>query len=82
MPEGVQTAALAGKAKRVLGFFVAMLGAGIVLDSPAAWIGAVIMLAGVAFFVWGAAEARQRATATLPEPDSHAAATRPTEGNL
>jgi hypothetical protein len=82
--EGTQTIALAGKAKRVVGFFGLMAGAGIVLDSSAGWAGAVIMLAGLALFIWGAAEAKPRATVLLPEHDDHAAAaaTRPTEGNL
>jgi len=84
VPEGAQTTELAGKAKRVVGIFVLMVGAGIVLDSSATWAGTVIMLIGMAFFVWGVAEAWPRATVTLPERDSHAtaAATRPTEGNL
>ena len=84
MPEGAQTTELAGKAKRVVGIFVLMAGAGIVLDSSAGWAGTVIMLIGIAFFIWGVAEARPRATVTLPEPDSHttAAATKPTESNL
>jgi protein-S-isoprenylcysteine O-methyltransferase Ste14 len=84
MREGTHTTALAGKAKRVVGFFALMAGAGIVLDSSAGWTGAVIMLAGLALFIWGAAEARPRATVLLPERDDHAAvaATRPTEGNL
>jgi protein-S-isoprenylcysteine O-methyltransferase Ste14 len=82
--EVAQTTVLAGKAKRVVGFFVAMVGAGIVLDSSAGWTGAVIMLAGLALFIWGVAAAKPRATVTLPEPDSRAAApaTSPTEGNV
>jgi threonine/homoserine/homoserine lactone efflux protein len=74
---------LAGKAKRVLGTFVLMVGAGIVLDSSAGWAGTVIMLIGVAFLIWGLAEAWPRATVTLPGRDSHsvAAASKATEGN-
>jgi hypothetical protein len=83
VPEGAQSTELAGKAKRVVGIFVLMVGAGVVLDSSAAWAGTVIMLIGMAFFIWGVAEARPRATVMLPGHDSHntAAAARPTESN-
>ena len=75
---------LTGKAKRVVGVFVFMAGAGIVLDSPAIWVGAAIMLGGVAAFLWGIADTRVREGLALHEHDSHpsAAATRPTEGHL
>jgi hypothetical protein len=84
VPEGPQTTALAGKAKRVVGFFVLMAGGGIVLDSSAAWAGATIMLIGIGFFVWGVAQARPRATVMPAARDSHAtpAATTSTESNL
>jgi hypothetical protein len=84
VPEGAQTTELAGKAKRVVGIFVLMVGAGIVLDSSAGWAGTVIVLIGMAFFIRGVAEAWPRATATLPERDKHAtgAATKPTGSNL
>ncbi len=75
---------LTGKAKRVVGVFVFMSGAGIVLDSRAIWVGAAIMLAGVAAFLWGIVHTRVREALVLHEHESHAsaAATRPTEGHL
>ncbi len=75
---------LAGKAKRVVGVFVFMSGAGIVLDSRAVWVGAAIMLGGVAAFLWGIADTRVREALALHEHETHAsaAATRPTEGHL
>ena len=84
MPEGARSSELAGKAKRVVGIFVLMAGGGIVLDGSAGWAGTVIMLIGMAFFIWGVAEARPRATVTRPERDAHAtaAATKPTESHL
>jgi hypothetical protein len=50
VPEGAQSTELAGKAKRVVGFFVLMAGSGIVLDSSAGWSGTAIMMIGMAFF--------------------------------
>ncbi len=57
---------LAGKAKRVVGFFVFMVGSGIVLDSSAAWMGGLIMLIGALVFIWGVAEASSRSALRLP----------------
>lgn len=84
MPEAENSVDLAGKAKRVVGTFVLMVGAGVVLDSWAAWAGTVFMLIGMIVFVWGIAEAWARDTVTRPEPENHAtaAATKPTESNL
>jgi hypothetical protein len=84
MSEGKHRPESAGKAKRVVGTFVFMVGAGIVLDSSAAWPGTVIMLIGMVLFIWGVAAAFPRETVTQPERDRHAtaAATRPTESNL
>ena len=83
MLEGAQSTELAGKAKRVVGFFVLMVGSGIVLDSSASWPGTAIMMIGMAFFIWGVAGARPRATTMLDERDSQVtpAATKPTESN-
>ncbi len=52
--------ALAGKAKRVAGFFVFMVGSGIVLDSADTWIGGLLMLVGAVAFIWGVVEAGSR----------------------
>jgi hypothetical protein len=84
MPESGRTTELAGKAKRVVGTFVLMVGAGIVLDSSAGWAGTITMLIGMALFIRGVVEAWPRATVTLPERDKHAAeaATKPTGSNL
>jgi hypothetical protein len=46
-------APLRGKLQRVLGTFVYMLGAGIILECSAAWTGAAVMLAGAAAAGWG-----------------------------
>jgi len=48
----------AGKEKRVLGTFVLMIGAGIVLESAAWWVGVLLMTVGAAALVWGGLEAR------------------------
>lgn len=57
-----------GKEKRVMGTFVLMVGAGIVLESPIWWAGAVLMVLGAAALVWGGIETRPRA----PQPDATA----------
>jgi hypothetical protein len=44
---------LDSKGWRVGGFFVFMVGAGLLLESPAAWAGAVLMAAGAVGFAWG-----------------------------
>ncbi|MFQ5666039.1 MAG: hypothetical protein ACE5I7_06360 [Candidatus Binatia bacterium] len=48
-------AALAGKAKRVGGTFVLMIGAGIMLDTHAVWVGVPLMVVGATVFGWGMA---------------------------
>jgi len=48
----------AGKEKRVLGTFVLMIGAGIVLESAAWWAGVLLMTVGAVVLVWGGLEAR------------------------
>ncbi|HVN86202.1 MAG TPA: hypothetical protein VMW17_15305 [Candidatus Binatia bacterium] len=45
--------ALDGKGRRVAGFFVFMLGAGLLLESTAAWSGAILMSAGAVLFAGG-----------------------------
>jgi hypothetical protein len=45
---------LSGKGWRVLGYFVWMLGAGIVLDSEADRLAAVTLALGLALFLFGA----------------------------
>ncbi len=47
-------AEMAGKGWRVLGYFVWMLGAGIVLDSDAWGIGGALLAVGAGLFVFGA----------------------------
>ena len=46
-------AELRGKGWRVLGYFVWMLGAGVVLDSDALAIGAVLLATGAGLFALG-----------------------------
>lgn len=57
---------LAGKAKRVLGMFITMLGSGVILESPAFWAGTLLTLAGLATFIWGLAEARPAMPIVVP----------------
>lgn len=57
-----------GKQRRVLGVFVLMLGAGIVLETSARWLGALVLLSGVAALAWGALDLRPRGQAR-PEAD-------------
>jgi hypothetical protein len=49
-------AELRGKGWRVLGYFIWMLGAGIVLDSDAVGTGGVLLAAGAALFALGTAQ--------------------------
>jgi hypothetical protein len=51
---------LYGKGWRVLGYFVWMLGAGLVLESDAAALGVLLLLAGGTAFVIGVFQERQR----------------------
>lgn len=41
------------KGARVTGFFVALIGAGVILDSRADALGSLIALGGTAVLVWG-----------------------------
>lgn len=49
---------LAGKGKRVAGVFVFMIGASLILDTHALWIGMPTLAVGAVLFAWGMAEAR------------------------
>jgi hypothetical protein len=55
---------LHGKGWRVLGYFVWMLGAGLVLESDAVALGVLLLLAGGTAFVIGALQERQRRAET------------------
>jgi hypothetical protein len=47
-----------GKGWRVLGYFIWMLGAGVVLDSDAVGLGSVILVLGFVLFVVGVVQAQ------------------------
>jgi hypothetical protein len=47
-------AELHGKGWRVLGYFIWMLGAGVILDSPAIGVGGTLLALGAALFLLGA----------------------------
>lgn len=51
---------LSGKGWRVLGYFLWMLGAGVLLDSNAWWIGGAALAAGGGLFFIGVAQSMQR----------------------
>ena len=74
---------LAGKGKRVVGTFVLMVGAGVILDSHLFWLGIAIALVGALGLAWGALEARPRPVvvprATVPERPPMVS--RPTQSN-
>jgi hypothetical protein len=53
---------LSGKGWRVLGFFLWMLGAGIVLDSAARQLGGVVLLVGGGLFALGVVQSMRRPT--------------------
>ena len=48
---------LVGKGKRVAGVFVFMIGASIILDTHALWMGLPMLAVGAALFAWGMADA-------------------------
>jgi membrane-bound ClpP family serine protease len=52
------TPPMAGKGTRVVGTFLFLLGAGIVLESAHRWMGGTLMLGGIAALVRGALDAR------------------------
>lgn len=51
---------LYGKGWRVLGYFVWMLGAGVVLESDASALGVLLLVVGATAFVIGALQERRR----------------------
>ena len=51
---------LHGKGWRVLGYFLWMLGAGVWLDGEGTWWGRILLALGVALFVIGVLQSRQR----------------------
>jgi len=51
---------LSGKGWRVLGYFLWMLGAGIVLDSGAQRLGGLVLVIGGALFALGAVQSLRR----------------------
>jgi len=63
---------LARKAKRAIGTFLLLLGAGLILDARAVWLGVPLALLGAALFGWGVVELRPRTT-------EHAGIEQPTE---
>lgn len=65
-PASTTPHAMAGKGRRVVGTFLVILGAGMVLESVR-WIGGVIELAGAGTLLRGLLDARLR-TAVHPQP--------------
>ena len=63
---------LAGKGKRVAGVFAFMIGASIILDTHAVWIGLPTLMIGSVLFGWGLAEARTIEPLAAPQPDATA----------
>ena len=61
---------LAGKGKRVAGVFVFMIGASIVLDTHALWMGLPMLAVGAVLFAWGMADARTVEPLGAPQPDA------------
>jgi hypothetical protein len=65
---------MAGKGKRVVGTFLVMLGAGLVIESTLHWLGGALMLGGAAALVRGALDARPSVAAASHQPvaiDAH-----------
>lgn len=56
-------AELHGKGWRVLGYFIWMLGAGVVLDSEATRAGGAMLALGASLFLVGAAQSLRRGSA-------------------
>jgi predicted tellurium resistance membrane protein TerC len=61
---------LPGKGKRVAGVFLFMIGASIVLDTHALWLGMPTLACGAAVFAWGVAETRTTEPVTAPRHDA------------
>ena len=62
--------ALAGKAQRVTGTFVLMIGAGIILDAHVTWLGLPLLLLGIVLFAWGMSAARAAEPAVVGVEDT------------
>jgi hypothetical protein len=60
---------LAGKGKRVAGVFVFMIGASIILDTHAVWIGLPILAIGMVVFAWSIVETRAAEPLASPASD-------------
>lgn len=58
---------LRGKGWRVLGYFIWMLGAGVVLDSTAVGVGSVMLLTGCVLFGVGALQGQRPAAERVEE---------------
>jgi hypothetical protein len=56
-----------GKGTRVTGFFILLLGAGVILDSAAHGLGAVIALSGAVLLGWGVVRATRRRPTALAD---------------
>jgi hypothetical protein len=59
---------LTGKGKRVAGVFVFMIGASIILDTHAVWVGLPILTVGLILFGWGMVAARTAEPLAAPQP--------------
>jgi hypothetical protein len=57
-----------GKALRVIGFFLLLLGAGVILDSSGDAVGAVVAGCGLALFAWGIARLPARGRTDISHP--------------
>ncbi len=72
MPEAADDVAAAptppmpGKAQRVVGTFVLMIGAGLILDVGLVWGGVPLMLIGGVLFAWGVLRGRADGTEVRP----------------
>lgn len=62
-------AAVMGKGKRVVGMFAFMIGASLILDTGAVWLGLPIIAVGLALLVWGLLDLRSREMVSSAVPD-------------
>jgi CDP-diacylglycerol--glycerol-3-phosphate 3-phosphatidyltransferase len=69
-PAETRTAVSPGKAKRVLGLFVLMMGAGAILDAAAVWSGFLLLLVGGCILGAGLLALPERAP-VAPQEDTH-----------
>jgi hypothetical protein len=80
MPDHAST--MLGKGKRVVGTFAVILGAGMILDAQALWLGAPVMGLGVLLLVWGGLEMRSaESDASHAPPDVGVRIAEPTESD-